>query len=95
MPETTRVISNRLAAFMEKHAQYWDCGDAENGPQLCAEYSGPQWAQDAYDEAVYGPGYALALQYFYAEMDDSIYMTDREFDALTDEYRREGFNAYN
>jgi hypothetical protein len=93
MEEQPRVISHRLAYFMEKHAQYWDCGDAENGPQLCADYSGPQWASDAYDEAVYGPGYALAIQNFYAGIDDTVYMTDREIDALAEQCRKENYNA--
>jgi hypothetical protein len=93
MEEQPRVISHRLAKFMDDHAQYWDCGDAENGPKLCADYSGPQWASDAYDEAVYGPGYALAIQSFYEGMDDTVYMTDREIDELADQYRKENYNA--
>jgi len=87
MEEQPRVISHRLAKFMDDHAEFWDCGDVENGPKLCADYSGPQWASDAYDEAVYGPGYAIAMQSFYGEMNDSLlYMTDREIDALAEQY---------
>jgi hypothetical protein len=94
MPKQVRVVSHRLVRFMEKQSKYWDCGDPENGPELCSEYNGPHWAIDAYNNAVFGPEYTLALQNFYAGMDDyTLYMTDREADALTEQYRKEAYNV--
>jgi len=43
-----RSISERLSRFVDGHLQYWDDGDAENGPHLASDYDGPEWAMDLY-----------------------------------------------
>ena len=57
-----RKIAKRLQIFLDNHVSYYDDGDAENGPHLSGDYTGPTWAIDLAMETEM-PGYGIFSQY--------------------------------